>query len=329
MAIQSRMKIAFSIRGINAYPYRWPGPAPVEARRRFFSFARDLGAEGVEVEDTWLPFAEMSDAELSELREEAASFGLSIAALKLGRNNLCLPDERDRNLERTLRALEIASILKTEIVTSSLTGGKTVSDPNKVIFQLGSARSVGSSREASQEDYEQTAVRLQQVADAAAEKGLKFALEIHQGSIADNSKATLRLLEMVGRPNVGINPDLGNILWSYNIPEESWADTIQNTAGRMIFWHIKNMRRVYLPEPIGRCSSGPTCRMARSTIATRSKRPTRPDSPATSASRATWARWATTSTTRRSASDTCARSSRVWSAAGRAESPGLFGRSLA
>ena len=91
-------------------------------------------------------------------------------------------------------------------------------------------------------------IRLQQVADAAAEKGLKFALEIHQGSIADNSKATLRLLEMVGRPNVGINPDLGNILWSYNIPEESWADTIQNTAGKMIFWHIKNMRRVYLPE---------------------------------------------------------------------------------
>ena len=242
------MKIAFSIRGINSYPYRWPGPAPVEARRRFFSFARDLGAEGVEVEDTWLPFAEMSDAELSELREEAASFGLSVAALKLGRNNLCLPDERDRNLERTLRALEIASTLKTEIVTSSLTGGKTVSDPNKVILQLGTARSVGSSREASQEDYDQTAVRLQQVADAAAEKGLKFALEIHQRSIADNSKAILRLLEMVGRPNVGINPDLANVLWSYNIPEESWADTIQNTAGKMIFWHIKNMRRVYLPE---------------------------------------------------------------------------------
>ena len=147
-----------------------------------------------------------------------------------------------------MRAVEIAAILKTEIVTSSLTGGQTVSDPNQVIFQLGSARSVGSSREASHEDYEQTAIRLQQVADAAAEKGLKFALEIHQGSIADNSKATLRLLDMVSRPNVGINPDLGNILWSYNIPEESWADTIQNTAGRMIFWHIKNMRRVYLPD---------------------------------------------------------------------------------
>ena len=113
----------------------------------------------------------MIDADLSEFREEVAGFGLSVAALKLGRNNLCLPDERDRNLERTLRALEIAEILNTEIVTSSLTGGKTVSDPNQVIFQLGSARSVGSSREASQGDYEQTALRLQQVADAAGEKG--------------------------------------------------------------------------------------------------------------------------------------------------------------
>ncbi len=242
------MKIAFSIRGINAYPYRWPGPAPAEARRRFFAFARDLGAEGLEVEDTWLPFLEMSDADLGEIREEAAGFGLAIAAVKLGRTNLCLPDERDRNLERTLRAVEIASVLDSEIVTASLTGGKTVSDPNQVVFQLGSAHSAGSSREATEEDYEQTARRLQQIADAAAERDKKFALEIHQGSIADNSKAALRLLEMVDRPNVGLNPDLGNILWSYNVPEESWSDTIQNTAGRMIFWHIKNMRRVYLPE---------------------------------------------------------------------------------
>ena len=68
------MKIAFSIRGINAYPYRWPGPAPVEARRRFFSFARDLGAEGVEVEDTWLPFTEMGDTELSEFRGGSCKF---------------------------------------------------------------------------------------------------------------------------------------------------------------------------------------------------------------------------------------------------------------
>ena len=68
------MKIAFSIRGINSYPYRWPGPAPVEARRRFFSFARDLGAEGVEVEDTWLPFAEMSDAELSRVPRGSCQF---------------------------------------------------------------------------------------------------------------------------------------------------------------------------------------------------------------------------------------------------------------
>jgi len=128
------MKIVFSIRGINAYLYRWPGPAPAEARRRFFSFARELGAEGVEVEDTWLPFREMSDADLGEFQEEVSGFGLSVAALKLGRNNLCMPDERDQNLERTLRAVEIAAVLKTEIVSSSLTGGKAISDPNQVIF---------------------------------------------------------------------------------------------------------------------------------------------------------------------------------------------------
>ena len=242
------MKIAFSIRGINSYPYRWPGPAPAEARRRFLTFARELGAEGLEVEDTWLPFEEMSDAELAEFREEVAGFGLSIAAVKLGRTNLCLPDERDRNLDRTLRAVEIAAVLDTEIVNASLTGGKAVSDPNQVLFMLGSARSAGSSRQASPEDYEQTAIRVQQIADAAAKKDKKLALEVHQGSIADNSKAMLRLLDMVGRPNVGINPDLANVLWAYNVPEETWAETIENTASRMIFWHIKNMRRVYLPE---------------------------------------------------------------------------------
>ncbi len=241
------MKIAFSARGMNAYPYLWPGPAPIETRRRFFSFAREQGADGVEVEETWLPFWQMSESDLRAFRDELTGYNLVAGALKVGGNNLCHPKVRDQNLDRLLRSVEIASWLNTEVISSSLPGPAELYEASDN-DRIGAARSYGSSRDASPEDFEQTARRLQQVADHAAKYGLKFAIEIHQNSIADNSSATLRLVEMTDRPNVGINPDLGNVLWTYNIPEESWADTIRNTASKMVFWHMKNMRRVYLPE---------------------------------------------------------------------------------
>src|SRR6266849_3081997 len=108
--------------------------------------------------------------------------------------------------------------------------------------------SQGSSRLASEQDFVATAQHLRNAGQLAADLNVKISIEVHQGSIADNSTATLHLLDLVGLESVGANPDLGNIYWQYEYPEETSEAAIVALAPRAVYWHCKNLRRLHLPE---------------------------------------------------------------------------------
>ena len=50
--------------------------------------------------------------------------------------------------------------------------------------------------------------------------------QIQQHTICDNRRSTIHLLELIDRPNVGANPDLGNLYWSCETPEETCEEAI-------------------------------------------------------------------------------------------------------
>jgi sugar phosphate isomerase/epimerase len=47
---------------------------------------------------------------------------------------------------------------------------------------------------------------------------------------------------------VGANPDLGNIFWQYEQPEETSEAAIVALAPRARYWHCKNLVRTHIPE---------------------------------------------------------------------------------
>ena len=108
--------------------------------------------------------------------------------------------------------------------------------------------SQGASRVASEQEFEVTAGRLRGAGRAAADLNVSISIEVHQGSIADNSWATLHLLDRVGLENVGANPDLGNIYWHYEHPEETPEAAIVALASRAVYWHCKNLQRLHIPD---------------------------------------------------------------------------------
>ena len=112
----------------------------------------------------------------------------------------------------------------------------------------GESISQGSSRDAREEDFERTANGISNVARLAADVGIEISVEVHQCSIVDNSWSALHLLELVDQPNVGINPDIGNIYWTYHMPEESCEDAIVALAPHTKYWHCKNVYRFYIPD---------------------------------------------------------------------------------
>ena len=112
----------------------------------------------------------------------------------------------------------------------------------------GAPEAHGSSQMATQDDYVNTAAILREVGKVAGSSGVDITIKVHQHSIADNSWSTLHLLELTDSPHEFANPDLGNVYWNYDVPEETSEECIKALASRSKYWHCKSLYRVYVPE---------------------------------------------------------------------------------
>jgi sugar phosphate isomerase/epimerase len=122
-----------------------------------------------------------------------------------------------------------------EVCNATLSAGSGPNVPN-------------SSREAADSDYEITGREIAVAADFAADLGIEISLEVHDGTIVDNSASALRMLEIVDRPNVGVNPDVKNMLRAKEIPDESWEGFFESLAPHTNYWHCKNVHRIHVPQ---------------------------------------------------------------------------------
>ena len=236
------MKIAYAFRRCASYPYNSGGfPTNTADRRRFLEHAKKIGFDGIE-----LPGMSLTDAETKTLRSELEDAGMPCIAIRGGGGAAADPQVAAANKQRMVDAVHFAAKMGAGIVNSTVT--TPPNDPGGKGTYRGESISQGSSRQANDEDYERTASAVSEVAVISADLGIAISIEIHQNSIADNSSSTLRLLELIDAPNVGINPDLGNIYWTYDIPEETCEAAITAVAPYVNYWHCKSLYRVHIPD---------------------------------------------------------------------------------
>ncbi len=215
---------------------------PRAERRRYLPLVKSMGFEAVEV-----GVDESADqAAARDLASEVGDHGLTIGAVR-GGGALNHPLSSARAFERLQRAIRYAGWTGASVVNSALVSPPTHPDgPGS--DRRGEQVSQGASRTASEQDFALTAERLRAAGHIAADLNVNISIEVHQGSIADNSTATLHLLDLVGLKNVGANPDLGNIYWHYEEAEETPEAAIVALAPRAVYWHCKNLQRVHIPE---------------------------------------------------------------------------------
>ncbi len=235
------MKIAYAFRRCASYPYNGGGlPNDTENRQQFLQKAREIGFEGIE-----LPRMSISDTEIDTLRSQLEDAGMPCVAVR-GGGGAAHPRVASGNLQAMIDAVNFAPKIGAKIVNTTVTTPPR--DPNGKGTYRGESVSQGSSRQASIIDYERTASAISKVASLAADLDISLSIEIHQNSIVDNSWSALHLMDLIDAPNVGINPDLGNIYWTYDIPEESCEDAIVALAPHVNYWHCKSLYRVHIPD---------------------------------------------------------------------------------
>ena len=235
------MKIAYAFRRCASYPYNGPGlPTDASDRRQFLAKVKEIGFDGIE-----LPAMNLADAAVDTLRAELEDAGVPCVAIR-GGGGAAHPRVAAANKKRMEDAVHFAAKVGASVVNSTVTTPPR--EPGKKGTYRGESVSQGSSRYASEADYERTASAVTDVANIAAALGVEISIEVHQNSIVDNSWSALHLLGLIDAPNVGINPDLGNIYWTYDIPEESCEDAIVALAPHVNYWHCKSLYRVHIPD---------------------------------------------------------------------------------
>lgn len=237
------MKIAYAFRRGVLYPHRDSDLtlSAKDHRLRFLDKTRELGFDGIEL---GIQVFETIDS-TENLKKELEDAGLKCAAIR-GGGGLNHPRTAFANRKQLLDAVQYAAQIGSSIVNTTVITPPTSRDEPG--WGWGHSVSQGASLTASAEDFERNATGLREIATSAADLGVEISIEVHQNSSVDNGWSALHLLKLIDHPNVGINPDLGNIYWTYDVPEESCEDAILALAPHAKYWHCKNLLRIHLPE---------------------------------------------------------------------------------
>lgn len=134
----------------------------------------------------------MSPAEIEAVRRKIEDHGLELYAVEAA-CNLCDPEKR----AWFIQVLDLAKALGAPIVTS------------------------GSGGSQDEEGFKAAVAAVQEVSDAAAERGLRVALKPHVNIAIPNTEAALRAIEAIDSPGFGINFDATHLFRQGEDPAES------------------------------------------------------------------------------------------------------------
>ena len=243
------MKLCYAFRRATFYPFfagaAWNIPNDPKTRTEYLGKVNDIGFDGIELGFDAFGGFEATKQRAQEFQSVLEDSGAPCVAIRAG-GGLCQPGTAPESRARLEKAVEIAGWTGVGIVNTALSTPPR--DPAQDTGPSGQPSSHGSSALATEEDFIRTADVLRQVGVQAGAVGADITIEVHQHSIADNSWSTLHLLELTDSPHVFANPDLGNVLWSYEEPEESSEECVIALAPHSKYWHCKSLQRVHIPE---------------------------------------------------------------------------------
>jgi len=240
------MRFCYAFRSFGCYPQSlnpWD-LHPEDFTDRFLANVARMGFDGIEVGAEMLDRVGENEKGMKELGKRLADAGAPIVSIR-GGGSFIDPRRGRTNREKQLRAVKYAGWLGAELVNSAIS-----SPPRYEIAGTGTGRptSQDSSRDARMTEFEGIAAAFQEACDAGTDSGVQLSVEVHQNSQADSSWGALLLHELIDRDNFGLNPDLGNVAWTYDVPEEPYEDAIVAMAPKANYWHCKNLLRVHHPE---------------------------------------------------------------------------------
>ncbi|WP_084039428.1 sugar phosphate isomerase/epimerase [Demequina sp. NBRC 110053] len=198
----------------------------------------DAGFDHVDLTDSWVRPGDLGPRQLDALSQAAASAGIAIPSISAIRRSVI--DARDGldNLAYSHRTLDAAAALGVGVVSFGLHQALTPAQREALWFW----RVEGHRDPEDTEIFALAVRRFQELGRHAADLGLLVSLEMYEHTYLGTSASAVRLVEEIGMPEVGLNPDIGNLIRLPG-PIEDWREMLERTLPYTNFWHAKNYSR--------------------------------------------------------------------------------------
>lgn len=198
----------------------------------------------VDLTDSWVRPGDLSPAKLGELGAAAGDLGLSFSNISVTRKSVLDPDPAAAraHLEYAMRTIDAAATLGVPTVCLGLHQPFTDAQRAALWFWLAEGRG-DSDDEAT---AERAADAFRKLGSHAADAGIGISLEMYEGTLLGTADGAVSLVRAIDLPNVGLCPDIGNIVRLHR-PIEDWRVMLEKMLPYTNYWQVKNYYRDYDP----------------------------------------------------------------------------------
>jgi sugar phosphate isomerase/epimerase len=213
----------------DAGPERWDAVFRQVAR---------LGFTAIELADSHIRPADLSPARRTELLAIAGDHGVTPISVHVQRQSVIQPGKGEENLAYAHRTIDAAAELGLQVFSTGL--HQPFAPAQRAALWFWTAPGPVDPDDA---DTRALAVkRLRELGEHAASVGLPMSLEMYEDTYLGTADSAVRLVEEIGLDNVGLNPDIGNLIRLHR-PIEDWREMHEKTLPYANYWHVKNYAR--------------------------------------------------------------------------------------
>jgi sugar phosphate isomerase/epimerase len=211
-----------------------------------------LGFDWVEIPSAWLPIGEMEPSERSALVAVIRDVGLTVCATSVVRQSIIEPRDWKEHLADTHRAIDATAEIGSSVICLGLQEPLTAEQAAVPWFWT----KPGRTNPDDDDTWRDAVMRYRELAEHAAEVDIAISLEVYEGTYLGSADSAVAFMADIDRENVGLNPDLGNLIRAQR-PIEPWEAMAVKLLPLANYWHVKNYARaedsalgVYLTTPI-------------------------------------------------------------------------------
>lgn len=200
---------------------------------------KEAGFTNADLTDSWVRPGDLSPHRLAEFKQTADDVGIGTPAISAIRRSVIDKRDWEANLAYSHRTIDAAAELGCEVVSFGLHQAITPEQQKQLWFWTvdGHKDPVGD-----EETWNDAVSRLRELGRHAAEVGVLLSLEMYEDTYLGTADSSVRLVQDIGLSNVGLNPDLGNLVRLHR-PVEDWRELVAKTLPFANYWHMKNYFR--------------------------------------------------------------------------------------